>query len=336
MAGWESAKRLKMLLPLIGIGIFVYIVQDIGIQDLAGALGRLNPWLFALSLSLFLPRIVISTYRWKLVADYQGLHLPLSLLIKINLIGLFYGTVTPLWVGDYVRIPYLQAECRAPLGTCTSNVIVDQLMELGGLFVLALAGSLFLIPAYPYLCVVFFAVFAGIAGAALYLKEKRRSRRVLSVVYRLLVPHRMKEPLSQEFDAFYAHLPPVRFLAVPLLIGVFSYFLYFLQIYLVALSFDLSVPPLDFLLLYPVASLIGLLPVTVSGLGTREGVLIQLFSSYGMAREVTVAISLSGYVITMLIPAVIGGLLALTGMRTALGKAGPDEPGGTEAGRKKV
>lgn len=318
MAGWESVKRLKVLLPFIGIGIFIYIVQDIGLHNLAGALGRLNPWLFVLSLSLFLPRMAISTYRWKMVADYQGLCLSLPLLIKINLIGLFYGTVTPLWLGDYVRIPYLQEKCRAPLGTCTSNVIIDQLMELGGLFVLALMGSLFLIPTYPYLSVVFFAVFVGIAGMALYLKEKRRSQRVLNIAYRLLVPSRMKESLSQEFDAFYAHLPPVRFLTVPLLIGVVSYFLYFLQIYLVALSFELTVPLLDFLLLYPVASLIGLLPITVSGLGTREGVLIQLFSAYGMARDVTVAISLSGYVITMLIPALIGGLLAFTSVRTTV------------------
>jgi len=312
MAGyWDSLKRLKTLLPFIGIGMFIYIVHNIGMKNIGHALSNINPWLFGTSLVIFIPRIILSTYRWKMITDYPGLSVPLPLLIKINLIGLFYGAITPLWLGDYVRIPYLQRVSNAPAGKCASNVIIDQLMELGGLFLLALAGSLFLASRYPYLPVIFFGFFFGLAGMALYLKEKRRSKRVLQVVYNLFIPKKMKATMAQEFHAFYADIPPVRFLALPLLIGVVSYILFFLQIYIVALSFNLAVPLSDFLLLYPVASIISLLPITVSGLGTREGVLINLFSSYGVARDVTVAISLSGYVITMLIPAVIGGLIAL-------------------------
>ena len=117
--------------------------------------------------------------------------------------------------------------------------------------------------------------------------------------------------MSREFNAFYSDIPPLRSLVVPMLISLFGYFLFFVQIYIVALSFDIEVPFVDFMLIYPVASLIGLLPISVSGLGTREGALIKLFSSYSVAQEVTVAISLSGYIMTMLIPAVIGGAWAL-------------------------
>ena len=311
MAGWNWLKQLKILLPFIGIGIFIYIVHKVGIESIGQALSNINPWLFGISLILFVPRIFISTYRWKMISEYQAIHVPLFQLIKINLIGLFYGTITPLWLGDYVRIPYLQRICNAPAGKCASNVIIDQLMELGGLFVLALAGSLFLIPRHPYLPIIFFGLFFSILAIALYLKEKRRSERVLQVIFNLLIPKKMKAAMIQEFNAFYTDIPPVRFLALPLLISVVSYMLFFLQIYIIALSFNLTLPLSDFLLLYPVASIISLLPITVSGLGTREGVLINLFSSYGISRDVTVAISLSGYVITMLIPAVIGGLLAL-------------------------
>jgi hypothetical protein len=116
--------------------------------------------------------------------------------------------------------------------------------------------------------------------------------------------------MANEFHSFYESMPSLKFLVVPLFIEIFSYLLFFLQLYILALSFPISIPFISFILIYPIASLISLIPVTVSGFGTREGTLIYLFSLYGIADETTVAISLGGYVVTMLIPSFIGGALS--------------------------
>lgn len=312
MVHLPSFRRLKLLLPFIGIAIFVYLVYSIGIEDIAGALSNLDPMLFLVSLSLFVPRIVISTRRWQLVARQQGIYVDLATLIKINLIGLFYGTVTPLWVGDWIRMPYIREESNAPLGTCAASVILDQLMEFAALFVLALAGSMVLLPRYPLFFVAFAALLVVVVAVVIYFKEKKRSIRLLRLVSRVLIPQRFHEPVFREFDAFYGRLPRLSALSVPLILGFVSYVLYFGQIYLVALSFDVGIPVVDFVLIYPVAVIIGLIPITISGFGTREGVLITLLGVYGVAREVAVAISLSGYIVTLLIPAIVGGIFSVT------------------------
>ncbi|MFO8133461.1 MAG: lysylphosphatidylglycerol synthase transmembrane domain-containing protein [Thermoplasmatota archaeon] len=312
MVHLSRLRRLKLLLPFVGISIFVYLVYSVGVGDIVETLATINPLFFMVSLSIFIPRIVISTRRWQLVARRQGIDVDLATLIKINLIGLFYGTVTPLWVGDWIRMPYLREESAAPLGTCASNVVLDQMMEFVALFALALVGSVVLLPRYPLFFVAFSALLVVVVAVVLYFREKNRSLRLLRLVSRVLIPERYREPVFREFHAFYGRLPRVSSLVVPFILGFVSYVLFFVQIYLVALSFDFSVPLVDFVLIYPVAVLIGLIPITVSGFGTREGVLITLLGVYGVAREVAVAISLSGYIVTLFIPAIVGGIFSVT------------------------
>jgi len=311
MAILERIARLKVLLPFIGIAIFIYIIEDIGANNIINALCSINPILFAISLLIFVPRIIISTYRWKMIADMQGIKIGLLSLIKLNLIGLFYGTITPLWLGDYIRIPYLREETGEPFGKCASNVVIDQIMEFSSLFILAVIGSVLLVKYFPSLFLILFSIFVIFVSAAIFLKKKKRSEKFFRIIYKVFIPEKLKTPVANEFDAFYRDMPALKSLVVPLLLGLFSYILYFTQIYIIALSFSVDIPFDIFILIYPVASLIGLIPVTVSGLGTREAALIHIFSIYGVPSNITVAISLSGYVITMLIPSIIGGIFSI-------------------------
>lgn len=307
----QKIARFKLLLPFIGIGIFIYIVHNIGIEKIVDALSNINPIYFFLSLSIFLPRIIMSTYKWRMIADKQGINVGLFSLIKLNLIGLFYGTITPLWLGDYIRIPYLKEETNEPFGKCASNVLIDQAFEFAALFILALIGSLILLNRFPTLFLVLFSFFIIFVAVAIFFKEKGRSKKILKIVYDVFVPKKLKPFMANEFHSFYESIPSLKFLIIPLFIELASYILFFAQIYILALSFSITIPFFSFIFIYPIASLISLIPITVSGLGTREGTLIHLFSLYGIASETTVAISLGGYIITMLIPSFIGGIFAI-------------------------
>jgi len=312
MAILERLSRLKVLLPFIGIAIFIYIINDIGTDKLLSTLNHINPLLLLLSLSIFVPRIAISTYRWKMIAHMQGIDVSLPVLIKLNLIGLFYGTVTPLWLGDWIRIPYLREESGAPFGKCTSNIFIDQIMEFSSLFILAIAGSLLLFGQFRSLFFILLSFFAIFVSMAILLKDKYRGKKLFNFLYKIIIPKRLKPFMENEINVFYEDIPPLKSLFVPLLIGIFAYLLYFTQIYLIALSFSINIPFITFILVYPVASLIGLIPITISGFGTREAALIHIFSIYGVPDDITVAISLAGYVVTMLIPSIIGGIFSFS------------------------
>ncbi len=311
MVSWNDMRRLKSFLPLIGIILFIYILKEVGLDNLYRALSGMNMLLLILSLSIFIPRVLISTYKWKMIAEKQDINVKFLKMVKINLIGLFYGTVTPLWLGDWVRIFYLKEESSCPLGRCASNVIIDQLIEFFSLFVLSIFGSFILLKKFPSLFFMVFLFFIFLLAVAIFFMEKKRSKRILGVIYKYIIPSRLKEFMANEFQYFYENIPPLSYLIKPLVVEIFSYLLFFTQIYIVALSLSLSIPYIHFVLIYPISSLIGMIPITISGFGTREGALINLLSIYGVAKENAVALSITGYFITIFIPAMIGGLLSI-------------------------
>ena len=311
MVSWDDIKKLKSFLPLIGIFLFIYILNDVGLDKLYHALSGMNIFLLFFSLSIFIPRIFISTYKWKMVAEKQGIHIEFLKMVKINLIGLFYGTVTPLWLGDWIRIFFLKEESSCPLGKCASNVIIDQFIEFFSLFILSIFGSFLLIKKFPNLFFLISLFFIFLLAMAIFFMEKNRSKKILGVIYRYFIPSKLKEYMASEFQYFYEDIPPPSYLIKPLLIEIFSYLLFFTQIYMVSLSLSLSIPYLHFVLIYPISSLIGMIPITISGFGTREGALINLLSIYEVAKENAVALSITGYFITIFIPAMIGGLLSI-------------------------
>ena len=303
---------IKTLLPIIGIGVFIYIIYDIGIHNINESISKINVVFFIISFMIFFPRIIISTYKWKIISTEQGINIGLTSLLKFNIIGIFYGTVTPLWIGDYIRIPYLQEETGEPFGKCASTVIIDQAVELVALFILALGGGLIIIRRLPMVFLALFALFIIFMIAAIFLKDKKRSRRFFLFIYRFFIPQKLKGLMEQEFHSFYSHIPPLKFLFFPLLLEIGSYILFFTQIFILTLSFPFNIPYTKFILIYPIASLISLIPIAVSGLGTREGTLIHLFALYGIPSDKIVAISLGGYIVTLLLPSFIGGILSIS------------------------
>ena len=55
---------------------------------------------------------------------------------------------------------------------------------------------------------------------------------------------------------------------------------------------------------------IGLIPITIGGLGIREGALVVLLLAFGIKEEVAFVISIAGLIVKLLIPAIVGMIIA--------------------------
>ncbi len=61
--------------------------------------------------------------------------------------------------------------------------------------------------------------------------------------------------------------------------------------YLIALSLGSTTPLVNFFMFLPIIWLISMLPVSINGIGLREGAFVYLFTSIGMSTEMALAIS---------------------------------------------
>jgi len=77
--------------------------------------------------------------------------------------------------------------------------------------------------------------------------------------------------------------------------GVLSLIVQFLRIltvYLAALALGIEVPFAPYLVLVPVTALITLVPISLAGLGVREGAFVYFFSRAGMSEAGAFSLSL--------------------------------------------
>jgi uncharacterized protein (TIRG00374 family) len=95
-------------------------------------------------------------------------------------------------------------------------------------------------------------------------------------------------------------------MAHALLISIGVQFSGFLAVYVLALGIGQNVPFLSLLVFLPLVILFTMLPISISGLGVREGAFILFFGLIGIKPDAATAISLSWF-LTMS----VGNLLGL-------------------------
>ena len=77
----------------------------------------------------------------------------------------------------------------------------------------------------------------------------------------------------------------------------------------------INIPVIDYItfVLISIISVVatGILPISVGGLGVREGTFVVLMATIaGVSHEIAFVISLSGYLVKNLIPALIGMIIS--------------------------
>ncbi len=90
------------------------------------------------------------------------------------------------------------------------------------------------------------------------------------------------------------------------ILTLISYGLYFYQSYLIAHSLRIDVEYLSFSLIIALALIIGFIPVTIAGLGTREAALIFLFQYIGQAAETALGFAVLYNVVYIICAGLIG------------------------------
>jgi len=77
--------------------------------------------------------------------------------------------------------------------------------------------------------------------------------------------------------------------------------------YLISRGFGLNVSIGYFFMFVPIAVSISMIPISLSGLGLREGAFVYLFSKVGMTSAQALSISLAGFAIMVLL-GLVGGV----------------------------
>jgi hypothetical protein len=283
------AFAVRLLLGAAILG-FVLSLSHIDRATLLHQLGRERPLFFLAATLLYIAGQTVAAYRWRYLAGLLALYGNFSEFIIYYFVGVFTNMFVPGLVGgDAARALYLGRR-KGHLGRAAASVVADRMTGLLALIWFAAAcAALFGRTILPRAMMVPI-ITVGIAAMLGFL--------LMPIVVRVvaLMPARLSK-LSAML-APYLGRPAALIPAIGL-----SLILHFSQVvcqYLLALGIGLNVPFWFFLLCVPTTNFFAAMPITLNGLGIREGAYIFLFSLAGIGKPDAVALGLLWFASTIL------------------------------------
>ena len=298
-------QKIKKYFPLIGIVLFGYLLIKLNILEVLKQVAETNKFYLLIAILLVFPFLFFQTLKWHVLARKQKITIGFWKSFKINLISDFYGLVTPGKLGSVIRAEYLKE--HSSIGKGLSNFVVDKVLDLISLFSLAIILGFIVLREYLNLMIMNYLVFFFLILVLCFLifYNKKQSKFFLKFIHKKFVPKKMKGKAKATFNSFYEDLPKKRSLFEVFILNVFSWIVNYSVVYFIALSLGININFLYFIAIYPIATLVAQIPITISGLGTREATLIGLFGLFGISNVKVFSMSVLGLLIMAIIPSLI-------------------------------
>ncbi len=304
-------KKLRKLLPIIGILIFILIIRKLDWQQITHSFENIKIIYIFLSILIAPILIFFQTLKWALILKKQDINLPLWDLIKIQIISAFYGVITPGRLGYFIKILYLKEKAKISIAKSLTSIIVDRLIDFMVVFILGAIGSIVVINYYANITSHIIIAVITLFTIELIFASKKVQHLFLRSIVKFIIPKKFKSQMNDFFNEYLEHsLNPFKQYS-NILLTLFVWVLIYTQLYLVALSFNIrEINYLYFLIIPPIATMVSLIPITISGLGTREATLMGLFSLFRIPATKIFLMSLLNTLIGTTI-GLVGGFFAL-------------------------
>ena len=281
----------KGLVRFIGLIIFAFILWRLDIRHIFEQFRRIQLEIFLVAVAGLVAFHLLKALRWRYILGLQEIKYSFINSYLMYLSGLFLGILTPGRLGDFAKTLYLRADGFSTVKAVFS-CFLDRVLDL---IFLLLCGvfSLFWIDRMlairmPLLWVIGVAlVLAGAIGKLLGLDRiKKYASRLIPKNYRPLFEKELK---GLKTDLKNYSFRNATTLTVYTTIG---WLLYFSVIYVLSRSIGLKIAFFDVVAFFVVSTLITFIPITIAGVGTRDLVLLAMFSQVGYVKEDAISFSL--------------------------------------------
>jgi uncharacterized protein (TIRG00374 family) len=238
------------------------------------------------------------------------------------MIGYFYASVTPGFVGQIMRLPYMKEKTGERYGKLFINTLIEVTLRQFAIYTMIFFGLIMTIESFSdielfriILIIIVIAIIVTI-GIIWYFLGKERGDKTFRYLIRYLIPGRFKDIYYGFVDTFYNDFPRLNRLIIPFLLSFVTWIIIFSQEYIIVMAVGANIPYVSFILLFPVANITGYIPITFAGLGTRELASILIFSTlFGVADYKIFIFTLVGFIVTDVFTGFLGFLISLTETR---------------------
>ncbi|MBI4690261.1 MAG: flippase-like domain-containing protein [Nitrospirae bacterium] len=276
---------------LVSSSLLYFVLSKAGVDKVLAIIKTIHPAAFIGSMLIYVSSLYISTMRWRFLLPEE---FRIKKLFSFYLIGSFFSTVLPGIIGgDAVKSYYLYKEINKG-GLSLSSVFMDRYI---GFISLMAIGLISFISGFKYikgtpiewlLPVIILAFLVG----SFFVFGLRFGKRI--------------KIFSEFYEYFDIYRNQKTMIVKTLFLSVIIQGMSILSMYVIALGLGQHVSLLYFFIFFPIIVTISTAPISISGIGIREGSFVLLFGLIGVKAEMATAMSFAWFLSTA-----CGGLIGL-------------------------
>ena len=318
----KRKKAINLTLRLIiSLSLIIYLIfsQFKDFQTIVSTLKDINIPLIILSALTHVYGIWITAFRLQALLKTQNVYLPISFLSASTVVGMFFNNFLPTTVGGDIYRGYdVTKRSGFPLSSSISVIVVERFSGIvaSGVFAIAalflgfttIGGQSIVVPiviVVILIVLVFFLILnpnvLGLEKLAKRFKPIAKLLEKLQNVYTTLL----------SFKKFKLVLAKVMFYSFTLQFSVI------LNYWLASKSLGIDLSLVSFIFIVPVVTIIAMLPISLGGIGLREGSVVLLMVALGAPSEKATMCSLLLFAM-LIVLSIIGGIIY--GLRPFLAK----------------
>jgi len=288
---------------LVSTGLLIFLANKISLDDLLGLVRTLDRTTVGLAILVFFASNILGALQWHLLLVASGVRLAFLQSFRFYFVGLFFNNFLPANIGGDAMKIYDVSRIGSNVYRVTAVTLIDRFIGIFSLCLLAVAAVLLLTAFWPggtvaVYIILFLGCMAPLAGFYFIKPLGTLLRRLVTLIRPLSVDKRAGWILDclSEFKGR-------RWLVLRLvLLSLIIQFLRVMTHVLAAIALGVSVDAVVFGLFFvfvPVLSLAMIPPITINGLGVREGLGILLFAQAGIGRTDAFAVEFLTYLISV-------------------------------------
>ena len=277
-------KNKKWLVRLIGIVLLAYILTRVDFRSYIALFKKIEPVWLLWALVLILIIYFLKSFRWQLLLRGQGVKYSWMNAFLAFTGSNFIAFITPGRLGEFAKVFYLRQDIKVPFSRSIPSVITDRLFDV---YVLLFFGVFGMIRIGLGNNIVIALVVLVAVLTPLLLFNKKIFDLWTGILIRLPFISRLitgKQITMQNLKEEFQKLLNIN-LIYALLLSVISYLILYYIAMLLAASMRINISFTDVVLMISIANILSFLPITVSGLGTREAVFIYFFHRLAYTTE---------------------------------------------------
>jgi glycosyltransferase 2 family protein len=279
---------------VLTVAVLAALFAVLDVSTLVAALREIDLRFFGLALAAMPLFIALKAYKWHCLArtcasvtyfDSLGSYL----------VGNSLSLFTPSKTGELARALYLPSGSKEAILGLT---VVDKVFDLLGLLSLTSLGLLLVsgpLAALPF----------AIAAAALIAMLLN-----LRFLGRFVAGHPWLSRVKPLVSLCNGVAVNTRIVGISLGLTLITFFVVLAQCYCLVLAFG-PVSPIAILFTFPLAMLTNILPLTISGLGIREGTAVLLLGTFGVPGAAAFNAAFLLFFINTFVPGPAGALVML-------------------------